>query len=141
MAKAYGAMADVFGGPQGFLQYLMIQSGTYEKLAKANGQAISGLQPKITVWNTGKVSHPSESVCCLLTRVPGNGDASQDTTAPIRNLMQSLPPLFSTIHEQTGISPPAWMAQLPQPKQPNSEKPQLPMDLKGKGRLTAPNGA
>jgi flotillin len=27
--------------------------------------------------------------------------------------MQSLPPLFSTIHDQTGISPPAWLAQLP----------------------------
>ena len=63
MAKAYGAMAEVFGGPQGFLQYLMIQSGTYERLAKANGAAISGLQPKITVWNTGKVSphHPGTS--------------------------------------------------------------------------------
>ena len=53
MAKAYGAMADVLGGPQGFLQYMMIQNNTYEKLAKANGQAINGLQPKITVWNTG----------------------------------------------------------------------------------------
>ncbi|KAK2773783.1 hypothetical protein FQN53_003947 [Emmonsiellopsis sp. PD_33] len=96
MAKAYSAMADVFGGPQGFLQYLMIQNGTYESLARANGEAIKGLEPKITVWNTG------------------SGDSSQDTTAPIRNLMQSLPPLFSTIHDQTGISPPTWMAQLPQ---------------------------
>ncbi|EER36388.1 flotillin domain-containing protein [Histoplasma capsulatum var. duboisii H88] len=103
-AKAYAAMADVFGGPQGFLQYLMIQNKTYEALARANGEAIKGLEPKITVWNTGS-----------------SGDASQDTTAPIRNLMQSLPPLFSTIHEQTGISPPTWMAQLPHTQnQPNS---------------------
>jgi len=119
MAKAYGAMAEVFGGPQGFLQYLMIQSGTYERLAKANGAAISGLQPKITVWNTG------------------SGDASQDTTAPIRNLMQSLPPLFSTIHEQTGISPPTWMAQLPQ----QNGQLQIPMDPKGKGKLTSATGS
>ncbi|PGH36178.1 flotillin [[Emmonsia] crescens] len=104
MAKAYAAMADVFGGPQGFLQYLMIQNNTYEALARANGEAIKGLEPKITVWNTGS-----------------SGDASQDTTAPIRNLMQSLPPLFSTIHDQTGIAPPAWMAQLPHTQnQPNS---------------------
>jgi flotillin len=53
MAKAYGAMVDVLGGPQGFLQYKMIESGMYEKLAKANGLAISGMQPKITMWNTG----------------------------------------------------------------------------------------
>lgn len=52
-AKAYAAMADVFGGPQGFLQYLMIQNKTYEALARANGEAIKGLEPKITVWNTG----------------------------------------------------------------------------------------
>ncbi|EEH37129.1 flotillin domain-containing protein [Paracoccidioides lutzii Pb01] len=95
MAKAYSAMVDVFGGPQGFLQYLMIQNNTYEALARANGEAIRGLEPKITVWNTG------------------SGEASQDTTAPIRNLMQCLPPLFSTIHEQTGIVPPSWMVQLP----------------------------
>ncbi|EEQ83395.2 flotillin [Blastomyces dermatitidis ER-3] len=103
MAKAYGAMAEVFGGPQGFLQYLMIQNNTYEALARANGEAIKGLEPKITVWNTGS-----------------SGDSSQDSTAPIRNLMQSLPPLFSTIHEQTGISPPTWMAQLPHQNQQNS---------------------
>lgn len=55
MSKAYGALSDVLGGPQGFLQYMMIQNNTYEKLAKANGQAINGLQPKISVWNTGKL--------------------------------------------------------------------------------------
>lgn len=37
-----------------------------------------------------------------------------DPTAPIRNIFQALPPLFSTINEQTGIQPPAWMAQMPQ---------------------------
>lgn len=93
MAKAYGAMSDVLGGPQGLLQYLMLQSNTYEKLAKANATAINGLQPKITVWNTGE-------------------GASSDSTAPIRNLLQSLPPLLSTINDQTGIAPPSWLAQM-----------------------------
>lgn len=54
MAKAHSALVDVLGGPQGFLQYKMLESGTYERLAEANGNAISGLQPKITMWNTGK---------------------------------------------------------------------------------------
>ena len=53
MAKAYGALVDVLGGPQAFLQYRMIDTGTYERLAEANGRAINGLQPKITTWNTG----------------------------------------------------------------------------------------
>lgn len=33
---------------------------------------------------------------------------------PIRNIMQGLPPLLSTIHDQTGIKPPQWFAQLPE---------------------------
>ena len=71
----------------------MLQNNTYEKLAKANAAAVNGLQPKITVWNTGEGS-------------------SADSTAPIRNLLQSLPPLLSTINEQTGIAPPNWLAQM-----------------------------
>ena len=43
----------------------------------------------------------------------GNGDAAGDSTAPMRNIMQSLPPLLSTIHEQTGMAPPSWLAQMP----------------------------
>lgn len=99
MAKAYGALADVLGGPQGLMQYMMLQSGTYQKLAEANAKAINGLQPKINVWNTG------------------NSEGA-DPTAPIRNLFQSLPPLLSTIQDQTGMMPPSWLAQMP----PQQEK-------------------
>lgn len=95
LAKGYGALVDILGGPHAFLQFKMMESGTYERLAQANASAINGLQPKITTWNTG------------------NGDASGDSTAPIRNIMQSLPPLLSTIQEQTGITPPSWLAQMP----------------------------
>lgn len=98
MAKAYGDMANVLGGPQGLMQYLMLTNGTYEKLAQANGNAIKGLQPKINVWNTG--SQGSEGMA--------------DPSAPVRNLFQSLPPLLSTIHDQTGMAPPTWLAQMPQ---------------------------
>jgi flotillin len=97
MAKAYGHMSDVMGGPQGLLQYMMLQDGTYEKLARANAEAIKGLEPKITVWNTGEGS-----------------SGSNDGTGAIRNIMQALPPLLSTINDQTGISPPAWLAQMGQ---------------------------
>lgn len=68
MAKAYGALIDVLGGPQAFLQWKMIETGMYEKLAIANGHAIRGLQPKITTWNTGggKSHSPPFCVSCLL---------------------------------------------------------------------------
>ncbi len=100
MAKAYGHMSDVLGGPHGLLQYMMLQDNTYEKLAKANASAINGLQPKITCWNTGD----------------GAG-SSNDGMGAIRNIMTSLPPLLSTINEQTGIAPPSWLAQMGQPPQ------------------------
>ncbi|KAL8743220.1 MAG: hypothetical protein Q9190_004409 [Brigantiaea leucoxantha] len=111
MAKAYRHMSEVLGGPQGYgshdesllafvaylcrlLQYMMLQHNTYEKLANANAKAINGLQPKISIWNTGEGS-------------------SNDSSAPVRNLMQNLPPLLATINEQTGIAPPSWLAQMP----------------------------
>lgn len=73
---------------------MMLQDNTYEKLAKANADAINGLQPKITVWNTG------------------SDTGNSDSTAPIRNILQSLPPMLSTINEQTGITPPSWLANM-----------------------------
>jgi flotillin len=96
MAKAYGHMAQVLGGPENLIKWKMLEMGTFERLAHENAAAIKGLQPKINVWNTGS-----------------NAD-SMDATAPIRNLFQSLPPLLSTIQDQTGLMPPTWLAQMPQ---------------------------
>ncbi|RAK95187.1 flotillin domain protein [Aspergillus ibericus CBS 121593] len=111
MAKAYGALVDVLGGPQAFLQYRMMETGTYERLADANGRAISGLQPKITSWNTGD-----------------NSSGSRDSMAAIRNIMQGLPPILSTIHEQTGIAPPSWFAEMPKPN--GTENSPLPKETR-----------
>lgn len=82
---------------------MMLKENTYEKLARANAAALNGLQPKISVWNTGPSSSSSAD----------SANHSADLTAPIRNLFQSLPPLFSTIQDQTGIRPPNWLAQVP----------------------------
>lgn len=91
MADAYGKMANAFGGPAGLLQYMMIEKGTYVELAKANAQAIHGMEPKISVWNTGS----------------GQGQ-SGDAADTMRNVYQMLPPLMTTINEQTGITLPEW---------------------------------
>lgn len=98
-AQAYKALAEAFGGPQGLLTYMMLKENTYEKLALANAKAVQGLQPKITVWNTDG---------------SGSGGSGADgAIAPIKNIMQSLPPLLTTIQEQTGIAPPSWLLQMP----------------------------
>ena len=114
LAKAYGALSGVLGGPQGLMQYLMIQNNTYEKLALANAKAIQGLQPKISHWS--------------------NGDGGNPNASPLKNLMQSLPPLLSTIHEQTGISPPDWIARMPSPS--SQEKADQVGRMEEKGGLT-----
>jgi flotillin len=96
-AQAQGIknLMDAFGGDShAAIQYIMVERGVYQQLAKENANAIQGLNPNITVWNTG-----SES---------SNGSAN-----PIANIFQSLPPLLSTIQQQTGISPPNWLAQMP----------------------------
>jgi flotillin len=97
MAEAYGKMAQAFGGPQGLIQYLMVEKGVYGELARANAAAVQGMQPKMTIWNTG-------------SNAGGNGDGRDgcDAAAAIRNTYQMLPPLMSTINEQTGITLPEW---------------------------------
>ncbi|KAG6111784.1 hypothetical protein E4U13_004616 [Claviceps humidiphila] len=96
MADAYAKMATAFGGPAGLIQYMMIEKGTYIELAKANAEAIRGLQPKISVWNTGGGSGS------------GGNETGGDATAAMRNVYQMLPPLMTTIQEQTGITLPEW---------------------------------
>jgi flotillin len=93
MAEAYGKMASALGGPQHLIQYMMIEKGVYGELARANATAVKDMQPKITIWNTGSNG--------------ANGEAA-DPTAAIRNTYQMLPPLMSTINEQTGITLPEW---------------------------------
>jgi flotillin len=96
MADAYAKMSTAFGGPAGLLQYLMIEKGTYVELAKANAQAVQGLQPKISVWNTGAGGNT--------TGAGGQCDEAE----VMRNVYQMLPPLMTTINEQTGITLPEW---------------------------------
>ncbi|KAK5992011.1 Flotillin-like protein 2 [Cladobotryum mycophilum] len=93
MAHAYGKLSHAFGGPGGLLQYMMIEKGTYVDLAKANGEAVRGMEPKITVWNTGS---------------NGGESGHSDPTETMRNVYQMLPPLMTTINEQTGITLPEW---------------------------------
>ncbi|KYK56309.1 hypothetical protein DCS_08279 [Drechmeria coniospora] len=94
MADAYAKLSSALGGPAGLLQYMMIEKGTYVELAKANAAAVRGMEPKISVWNTGSGG--------------GGGGGNGDPTEAMRNIYQMLPPLMTTINEQTGITLPEW---------------------------------
>ncbi|KAE9380264.1 putative Flotillin-like protein 1 [Stipitochalara longipes BDJ] len=95
MAGAYADLSRAFGGPAGLIQYLMIEKGVYTQLAKANADAVRGLNPKMTIWNTGNEQ-------------AGGAEGSMGGVNSIRNMYQMLPPLMSTINEQTGIVLPEW---------------------------------
>ncbi|KAF3447075.1 hypothetical protein FNV43_RR12255 [Rhamnella rubrinervis] len=87
------------GGNYGALRdYLMINGGMYQQIAKINADAVRGLQPKISIW-TGASG--------------GGGGDGKDGAAGAMNevagVYKMLPPLFQTVQEQTGMVPPAWM--------------------------------
>jgi flotillin len=94
----------------------MLQSGTYEKLAESNAKAINGLAPKISVWTTGAEG----------------GDGTAHAGKAIADLYRALPPLLSTVQEQTGIVPPAWLAGMPAVEGANGY--QAHADGPGKGK-------
>lgn len=96
MAGAYADLSHAFGGPAGLVQYMMIEKGVYQDLAKANADAVRGLAPKMTIWNTGAEAGGE------------GGESGMGGMSSIRNMYQMLPPLMTTINEQTGVSLPEW---------------------------------
>ncbi|KAG9233184.1 putative Flotillin-like protein 1 [Amylocarpus encephaloides] len=95
MAGAYADLSHAFGGPSGLIQYLMIEKGVYQQMAKHNAEAVRGLNPKMTIWNTGAQAGSEGNA--------GEGSSSMGGVDSIRNMYQMLPPLMSTINEQTGM--------------------------------------
>ena len=75
--------------------YLMINGGMFQQMAKINAEAIRGLEPKISIWtNGGGITEGSMGM------------------KEVAGVYKMLPPLFKTVHEQTGMFPPAWMGTL-----------------------------
>ncbi|XP_057434432.1 flotillin-like protein 4 [Lotus japonicus] len=92
------SLLDALGGSYAALRdYLMINGGMFQELAKINAEGIRGLQPKISIWNNGNGGGEIAD---------GNGVIGMNEVAGVYKM---LPPLFKTVHEQTGMLPPAWM--------------------------------
>ncbi|KAI3467985.1 hypothetical protein Pfo_024648 [Paulownia fortunei] len=100
LAEAQGTyirtLLDAVGGNYAALRdYLMISGGMYQEVAKINAEALRGLQPKISIWTSGSQD--------------GDGTSAMKEVAGVYKM---LPPLFKTVHEQTGMLPPTWMGTL-----------------------------
>ena len=81
----------------------MIKNNTCQEIAKMEGQAINGLQPKISLWSQGN-------------RADGDHESSGAAMKGIAGVYSMLPPLLNTVHEQTGMLPPPWFGSLPKDK-------------------------
>ncbi|KAK1429654.1 hypothetical protein QVD17_11868 [Tagetes erecta] len=91
LGNNYGALRD----------YLMINGGMYQEIAKINAEAVKGLKPKISIWTgAGGVEEGGDG--------QGQGGAMKE----VAGVYKMLPPLFSTVHEQTGMLPPNWMGKI-----------------------------
>lgn len=91
-AEGLQKLVQAFSNPQLAIQYLMLEKGLYQQLAAENAKAIQGLKPKFNIWTTGK-----------------SGD--NDCMKPMREIFNTLPPLLTTVQQQTvgssGKVPPA----------------------------------
>ncbi|KAH1090534.1 hypothetical protein J1N35_017791 [Gossypium stocksii] len=112
LAQAQGVylrtLLEALGGNYAALRdYLMINGGMFQEIAKINAEAVRGLQPKISIWTNGGGE-----------AMDGNGSNAMKEVAGVYRM---LPPLFKTVHEQTGMLPPPWMGTLPDPKKATTD--------------------
>uniref|UniRef100_A0A0D9XKR4 Flotillin-like n=1 Tax=Leersia perrieri TaxID=77586 RepID=A0A0D9XKR4_9ORYZ len=107
-AEYVSSMLQALGGSYNALRdYLMIDGGMYQEMARINAGAVSGMQPKISIWSNGGGADGANA---------GAGEAGiggAGAMQQVAGVYKMLPPLLSTVHEQTGMVPPAWMGSLP----------------------------
>lgn len=76
------------GDSKSLITYMMLEKDQFTKLAESSAKAIQGLNPKITIWNTG---------------------SADNTFDGISKLGKSLVPMLDTIKEQSGYTLPEWL--------------------------------
>nr|AZL41252.1 flotillin [Datisca glomerata] len=107
LAQAQGlylrTLLESLGGNYSALRdFLMINGGMFQEIAKINAEAVRGLQPKLSIWTNGNGGEGAEGAA-------GVGNVAMKEVAGVYKM---LPPLFKTVQEQTGMLPPAWMGTL-----------------------------
>ncbi|PON91599.1 Flotillin [Trema orientale] len=97
-------LLDSLGGNYAALRdYLMINGGMFQDIAKINAEAVRGLQPKISIWTNGNGCGDDNGAA---------GISSSGAMKEVAGVYRMLPPLFKTVQEQTGMLPPPWMGAL-----------------------------
>uniref|UniRef100_A0A2N9J9D0 Flotillin-like n=1 Tax=Fagus sylvatica TaxID=28930 RepID=A0A2N9J9D0_FAGSY len=114
LAQAQGVylrtLLDALGGNYAALRdYMMINNGMFQQIAKINAEAVQGLKPTISIWTNGTGGEATDG------SVAGGNVAMKE----VAGLYRILPPLFKTVQEQTGMLPPPWLGTLTDSTHPN----------------------
>eukprot|EP01018_Ginkgo_biloba_P030950 Gb_17373 [translate_table: standard] len=99
-AKARGEfvarLLQAFGGNfSSFHDYMIIDRGIYQEMGKMNADALRGLQPKISVWTTRGDDRKS---------LENSSDPGTSAMKQISDVYKMIPPLLSTVKDQTGMN-------------------------------------
>ncbi|KAF6143513.1 hypothetical protein GIB67_029682 [Kingdonia uniflora] len=87
-----------FGGNYTAMRdYLMINNKMFENIARINSDVVRGLQSKISIGTNGGDS------------LEGGSGGVNSAMKEVAGVYRMMPPLFNTVHEQAGMTPPAWM--------------------------------
>jgi flotillin len=87
-AEYAASMLAALGGNYNALRdYLMIDGGVYAEMARINAGAVSGMQPKISIWSNG-------------SNDGAGGGETGGAMQQVAGVYKMLPPLLSTVHEQ-----------------------------------------
>ncbi|XP_021277251.1 flotillin-like protein 3 [Herrania umbratica] len=116
LGKAQGlylnTLLNALGGNYAALRdYMMINAGTFQDIAKINAEAVRGLNPKISIWTNGGEATDGTGAS------PAGGNAMKE----VAGVYRMLPPLFQTVYDQTGMLPPPFMGTLSASKQPTMD--------------------
>lgn len=103
MAQAQGLYLSTLlkalnGNYSALRDYMMINNGIFQEMAKINAEAIKGLQPKLSIWSGMSGANGSN-----------NGGGLLKDVAEVYSM---IPPIVKTVNEQTGMLPPAWLGTL-----------------------------
>ncbi|KAK8712652.1 hypothetical protein V6N13_147884 [Hibiscus sabdariffa] len=121
VAKAQGmylsTLLGAVGGNYGVLRdYLMINAGMFQEIAKINAEAVRGLQPKISIWTNGGGDAIPAAGADGTVAVSGASAMKE-----VAGVYRMLPPLFETVYDQTGMLPPSFLGTLSRSQRPTED--------------------
>ncbi|MCO5565204.1 hypothetical protein L7F22_018877 [Adiantum nelumboides] len=95
-------MKELGGEYRSVHDFLLLDRGIYVEMGRINAEAIRGLSPKVSIWDTTTSGSGSSS-----------GLGNSNGLEQLANIYKTLPPLLTTVQSQTGITPSPFIATMP----------------------------